>query len=360
MKKEKYIIKNKGITLIALIITIIVLLILAGVSLSFVMQGGILDKSQLAVNEYQNAANDESNTLNDIDKQLDKQLSIYENDGVDMDKVKEDFEANPEKYKHSDQSSTNGDRAVGTDGNPVNMDLWDGWIKDGDGVNLNFERGSGQESYPFYKNSNLEGGKIKGTVPQYIYSEADGKVYPVVSMEGTFQNTDIVTPPKIPSTVTRMSGTFQWCESLETAPELPSKVEDLTNTFAGCSALKTAPTTIPDTVINMSETFNGCRLLETVPELPNKVEDISYVFAGCIVLKTAPPIPSKVQDISYAFAGCSALTGDLIINAEKLTNYEECLADVATNPGCELKLSGSCPQLNEILKTATSGNISLK
>ena len=39
--------KNKsGITLVALIITIIILLILAGVSLSFVFNGGILDKAQ--------------------------------------------------------------------------------------------------------------------------------------------------------------------------------------------------------------------------------------------------------------------------------------------------------------------------
>ena len=41
MKKGKReIFENKGITLVALIITIIVLLILAGVSLSFVFNGG--------------------------------------------------------------------------------------------------------------------------------------------------------------------------------------------------------------------------------------------------------------------------------------------------------------------------------
>ena len=64
MKKGKReIFENKGITLVALIITIIVLLILAGVSLSFVLNGGILDKSQQAVNEYQNAANNESEII---------------------------------------------------------------------------------------------------------------------------------------------------------------------------------------------------------------------------------------------------------------------------------------------------------
>ena len=67
--------RNKGITLVALIITIIVLLILAGVSLSFVFNGGILDKSQEAVNEYQNAANNESDVLEYINETLDKKLN---------------------------------------------------------------------------------------------------------------------------------------------------------------------------------------------------------------------------------------------------------------------------------------------
>ena len=43
---------NKGITLVALIITIIVLLILAMVSISLVMNGGIIDKSKSAVDKY--------------------------------------------------------------------------------------------------------------------------------------------------------------------------------------------------------------------------------------------------------------------------------------------------------------------
>ena len=40
--------KVKGITLIALVITIIVLLILAGVSIATLIGGGILNKAQLA------------------------------------------------------------------------------------------------------------------------------------------------------------------------------------------------------------------------------------------------------------------------------------------------------------------------
>ena len=66
--------KNKGITLVALIITIIVLLILAGVSLSFVFNGGILDKAQLAVNKYQESSVNEQEILNSIDKYLSEEI----------------------------------------------------------------------------------------------------------------------------------------------------------------------------------------------------------------------------------------------------------------------------------------------
>lgn len=134
-----------------------------------------------------------------------------------------------------------------------------------------------------------------------------------------------------------MSDTFWYCEKLETVQNIPNSLIDMSRTFYHCSALKTVPAKIPDTVTNMLATFFGCELIETVP-----------------------PIPNKVQDIRFAFKGCSALTGDLVINAENVTYYEECLEDTATNPGCELKLSGSCPQLNEILATATSENVSLK
>ena len=66
--------KNKGITLVALIITIIILLILAGVSLSFVFNGGILDKTQQAVNEYENASQKEQDLLNKIDEYIKNEL----------------------------------------------------------------------------------------------------------------------------------------------------------------------------------------------------------------------------------------------------------------------------------------------
>ena len=59
---------SKAITLVALIITIIILLILAGVSLSMILgDNGLINKAQSSVNEYQKAAQKEQNLLNDIE-----------------------------------------------------------------------------------------------------------------------------------------------------------------------------------------------------------------------------------------------------------------------------------------------------
>ena len=73
--KEKFAMnkrKDKGITLVALVITIIVLLILAGVSLSMVFnQNGLIAKAQQAVNETEKAKNNETSDIDKLTGQID-------------------------------------------------------------------------------------------------------------------------------------------------------------------------------------------------------------------------------------------------------------------------------------------------
>ena len=57
--QNRYIKEDKGITLVALIISIIVLLILATVSISLVINNGILDKAKSAVDKYSDGENEE-------------------------------------------------------------------------------------------------------------------------------------------------------------------------------------------------------------------------------------------------------------------------------------------------------------
>ena len=58
---------QKGITLVALVITIIVLLILAGVGISMLAgDGGILNYAENAAGEYKNASNTENQTIQNL------------------------------------------------------------------------------------------------------------------------------------------------------------------------------------------------------------------------------------------------------------------------------------------------------
>ena len=67
MKKQK-IREEKGITLVALVVTIIVLIILAGVTLNIVLdQDGIINKAQQATGDYDNAQKAEQELLGEIE-----------------------------------------------------------------------------------------------------------------------------------------------------------------------------------------------------------------------------------------------------------------------------------------------------
>mgnify|MGYP002619046306 CR=1 FL=1 len=70
--------KEKGITLIALVVTIVVLLILAGVSINALFgNSGIIEKAKDAQNRMNNAQESDLNALNDLDKWIEYQVAVY-------------------------------------------------------------------------------------------------------------------------------------------------------------------------------------------------------------------------------------------------------------------------------------------
>ena len=75
MKKEKNKRYDGGITLIALVVTVVVLLILAGVSLNLVIGNeGILTRSKEAVDKYGKQAENEQQGLDDVEDWMDEQF----------------------------------------------------------------------------------------------------------------------------------------------------------------------------------------------------------------------------------------------------------------------------------------------
>ena len=91
--------ENKGITLVALVITIIILLILAGISISTLTNTGIFEKAKEAKEKSEAAEKQQSETLDSYEKELNKYTSdnLEENIGVKFEKNTELHDKNGAK-----------------------------------------------------------------------------------------------------------------------------------------------------------------------------------------------------------------------------------------------------------------------
>lgn len=296
---------QRGITLIALVVTIVVLLILAGVSISLILDNnGIIQRSKDAREQYGQARGNEQKQLDKASEWIDDAVGVS-----NWDKVLEDAEKNPNNYKHPDQSDENGDIGIGTDGKPVNLDLWNYEVINKDEISLSIEELFSLSGIGGYNNSNIIDGEIQGKVPQYIKKDGKDEFYQVTSMKAT---------------------------------------------FAGCDKLVTAPK-IPSSVTSMQATFSGCTRLAIAPEIPSSVTRMYYTFSNCTSLTTAPVIPSNVTEMGSAFSKCTKLTGNLIINASP-TGYYNCLNNAATADDANLIVSGLSTVLDEIIATKSDNS----
>lgn len=70
---------SKGITLVALVITIILLLILAGVTLKIVLDDDFVGKTQQAVDKYNEASTNETEQIQNLVQKMTNILERYDN-----------------------------------------------------------------------------------------------------------------------------------------------------------------------------------------------------------------------------------------------------------------------------------------
>ena len=91
--------ENKGITLVALVVTIVILLILAGISISTLTNTGIFEKAKDAREKSEVAEKQQSETLDSYEKELNKYTSdnLEENIGVKFEKNTELHDKNGAK-----------------------------------------------------------------------------------------------------------------------------------------------------------------------------------------------------------------------------------------------------------------------
>ena len=393
MKKLKEELKygKKGITLISLVVTIIVLLILAGVTIATLTRdNGILTRTQQAKNETEQAEDIEKIRLAITEAQIgdtgyqelttDSLGSILIKDGTKaivfdsedgtkhilfLDKKKEykldsngnienlniNFDAKYIAPSSQDEERNNGVIGIGTDGKPVDMDLWEYTKLDDGTYALNSEETmtavkeeNWLEAKMGYLGTFTENGKIDGMIPQYIKGETDDTFIPVTDLTYLFaRNENIKVMPDIPNTVINMNNTFLRCINLTTLSKIPVGV------------------------INMQSTFAHCTLIKDAPQIPNTVENMTGTFRDCTNLVSAPTIPNSVTNMQEAFINCSKLTGTITINANLtgavLSNgrkdYYSMFWNIGTEEGCEIRVTGTCPILQEYVTALNRDNITL-
>ena len=344
--KKKNLRQQKGITLIALVITIIVMLILVAVTVSIAVNGGLFNYAKKASSDYNIARIQEELQAGIYGLQMEYYIKgksgslrdyiFSEAPGEGQELLSTELGAeNLEFDKGNNQITYKGIVFDVSEQGEVTVAVGATVITVSPFTNEFEEAHKGEErpdsftygdyeykyngSWGYNGNSNSflweindsQNGwgvrAIDSTKTEYgeILETAYG--YPVTNMNYTFIGCmALTTAPQIPSNVTDMSYTFYYCTALTTAPQIPSNVTDMTGTFYSCIALTTAPQ-ISSNVTDMSWTFYSCTALTTAPEIPNNVTNMSCTFNSCTALTTAPEVPNSVTNMDGTFYYCIAL-----------------------------------------------------
>ncbi len=112
----RYLRKNSGITLIALVITIIVLLILAAVALNIITRGNIIENANNAVDEYNRNVGNDQNLINEIDELLSQYMNGASSGGEATPTPISEQKAPAELQEGEWVKYDTGDTSVGTNG----------------------------------------------------------------------------------------------------------------------------------------------------------------------------------------------------------------------------------------------------
>ncbi len=269
---------QKGITLIALVITIIVLLILAGVSISMISgDDGIATKASQAAEKTKEKSDEEMEKLGSVDE--------YIEDEVNENKTEQ--EPIPENVIPEGGIYTTADGVVLEEGNAFPEIVTSGDV---------YVYGNYEYKYKYYyaifggwvNFAEIEGWGVKcknntvtdpGPILETINNE------PITHMRCTFYNSDIAVVPTIPSTVTDLYYAFGSCDSLTDLSDLviPEGLITLDYGFAYCSNLTKGPDFTNCTQLKtMAEAFNSCTSLQEKMFVPSNVVTVeSAIFRNC-------------------------------------------------------------------------------
>ena len=293
--------QNKGITLVALVITIIIIIILATVIINMAFgDNGLIKQAQLAKDMTANSVQAEQENMNSL-------MQEYANIMAEDSELENKYDIFV--YLYDDGTLT-----FGTQNQPI------------EGKNVVKEYGNikGQE-YTRWEDEN----NMVSDIPWFNDTNSITKVSIVdeiapTSMANWFFNcqnlTEIDNIEKIDtSECVNMAALFSRCinlKNLDLSSFNTSKVENMDWMFDSCSSLMNLDISSFNTsnVTNMDAMFAYCRVTEIIgleKFNTNNVTNMRAMFYDCqnlINLKLDSFNTSKVENMGNMFAGCSSLT----------------------------------------------------
>lgn len=352
--------RSRGITLIALTITIIVLLILAAVSLNFVLgENGIIAKAKEAKYETEKESLLEAIRMKATEKEFEKEYEEYDyvdylkekgvvdysNGKVNMAKLNIKISTGYGSWSKGDLYQVVGNKLYYFDKNDNKMlvgELWDdynyllfsydtgeitGVKKDADGnfagpgkvvipEKIKQVQVKGIHSGAFSNVKNIQSITIIpkiDKIPEYCFNECvDLEEVNLPSSvqtieEGAFRRTAIK-EVTIPNNVTTIGvKLFAECSNLQKVSIENEMIDLPEGTFYNCTSLKEVK--LPESLKSIGyQSFFKCHLLENIT-FPTQLQTIDErAFYKCIKLNQLS-IPTSVENIkSQAFAHCDSLT----------------------------------------------------
>ena len=311
--KKRTSFKEKGITLIALVITIIVLIILAGVTIATITGNrGIISKAKDSTSKYtQRQAEEQATILMQEYAMENAEKGTRLGDFLEEKKTKEKV---IDGYKVNENGSVDivkDKYIISFDKNLALTDFTDTSTlpKDTDTMIYHFE--NIPEDAIEFKVTKDNRGKVgfKGVENEELiipcaFKDSDGKWYKVIDFEsGCFEKTN-VKDVTLPYGITKISdGLFSECKELVSIKAFDGVTSIGYSSFNSCTNLTTA--SIPNSVTLIhSGAFNNCTKLTSFV-FPNSIETIeSSAFTGAGIAEINLPKSIKLIKIS-AFNYCN-------------------------------------------------------
>ena len=322
---------NKGISLIVLVITIIVMIILAGAVVLTLNNSGIIDKAEHAVDitnkssvktylemiwaeEYSALYLDGKLTEENLIKNVEQRI---ENDKIDVSAYNIKISISGVEFIDEEAKFNHGGIIPKGGKYITNASIIE---NEDNGCNIydysaatTYTEG---DEFPELKN----GDKYVYGDFTYVYNGDTGiNVAPDLGIYGVYTEAD------------------GWYVSYtSTNPNAGIILEKINNANVTC----------------MVYTFFGNYKIETLTNIPSTIKYMEWAFGGATKLKSIPELPEDVEDMDEAFSGCTSLVGTITINAEP-NSCDGCFTEVDMS---KITLAGKASRETKLAMAETGLN----